>query len=102
MYATYDGIGDFEQDFQTVISPMDGEVEDGALLRRSEDCTLDGCRLSGTTPPPADSGYVPHRPVLFLGLVHKQWSKKSHSNEWRKGSLFKIRRHFWLAGQNIV
>ncbi|KFE49568.1 MULTISPECIES: ribonuclease E inhibitor RraB [Pseudomonas] len=27
MYATYDGIGDFEQDFQTVISPMDGEVE---------------------------------------------------------------------------
>jgi len=27
MYATYDGIGDFEQDFQTVITPLDGEVE---------------------------------------------------------------------------
>lgn len=27
MYATYDGIGDFEQDFQTLISPLDGEVE---------------------------------------------------------------------------
>lgn len=27
MYATYDGIGDFEQDLQLVISPLDGEVE---------------------------------------------------------------------------
>jgi hypothetical protein len=27
MYATYDGIGDFEQDFQTAITGLDGEVE---------------------------------------------------------------------------
>jgi hypothetical protein len=27
MYATYGGIDDFEQDFQTVITPLDGEVE---------------------------------------------------------------------------
>jgi hypothetical protein len=27
MYATYDGIGDFEQDFQTAILGLDGEVE---------------------------------------------------------------------------
>jgi hypothetical protein len=27
MYATYDGIGDFEQDFQTAIVGLDGEVE---------------------------------------------------------------------------
>jgi hypothetical protein len=27
MYATYDGIGDFEQDFQTAIIGLDGEVE---------------------------------------------------------------------------
>ncbi|HEX8587161.1 ribonuclease E inhibitor RraB [Pseudomonas sp. NPDC078416] len=27
MYATYDGIGDFEQDFQTAIFGLDGEVE---------------------------------------------------------------------------
>lgn len=27
MYATYDGIGDFEQDLQSAISPLDGEVE---------------------------------------------------------------------------
>ncbi|WP_110947706.1 ribonuclease E inhibitor RraB [Pseudomonas bohemica] len=27
MYATYDGIGDFEQDFQTAILGFDGEVE---------------------------------------------------------------------------
>jgi hypothetical protein len=27
MYATYDGIGDFEQNFQTAISELDGEVE---------------------------------------------------------------------------
>jgi hypothetical protein len=27
MYATYGGIGDFEQDFQTMITPLDGEVE---------------------------------------------------------------------------
>ncbi|SEJ79415.1 MULTISPECIES: ribonuclease E inhibitor RraB [unclassified Pseudomonas] len=27
MYATYDGIGDFEQDFQSAIIGLDGEVE---------------------------------------------------------------------------
>jgi len=27
MYATYNGIGDFEQDFQTAIVGLDGEVE---------------------------------------------------------------------------
>ena len=27
MHATYDGIGDFEQDFQAAITPLDGEVE---------------------------------------------------------------------------
>jgi hypothetical protein len=27
MYATYDGIGDFEHDFQTAIFGLDGEVE---------------------------------------------------------------------------
>ncbi len=27
MYATYDGIGDFEQGLQTVVLPLDGEVE---------------------------------------------------------------------------
>jgi hypothetical protein len=27
MYATYDAIGDFEQDFQTAIIGLDGEVE---------------------------------------------------------------------------
>lgn len=27
MYATYHGIGDFEQDLQAAISPLDGEVE---------------------------------------------------------------------------
>ena len=27
MYATYDGIGDFEQDFQSAIFGLDGEVE---------------------------------------------------------------------------
>lgn len=27
MYATQNGIGDFEQDFQTAILPLDGEVE---------------------------------------------------------------------------
>ncbi|WP_268800548.1 ribonuclease E inhibitor RraB [Pseudomonas huanghezhanensis] len=27
MYATYDGIGDFEQDLQAAFDPLDGEVE---------------------------------------------------------------------------
>lgn len=36
MYATYDGIGDFEQDFEAVVEPLGGIIEDGASNRRYE------------------------------------------------------------------
>lgn len=33
MHATYDGIGDFEQDFQMAITPLDGEVEGWGVVQ---------------------------------------------------------------------
>lgn len=91
MYATYGGIGDFEQDFEAVVEPLGESSKVGASSRRYE----------GNSHNTMNSDNTQRRLTLGVGRFHLGWgkrqAKKSHLSRWPKGKRVASKRAVPLA-----